>query len=439
LVLATGVRADQPEPQRIVDVEARPINEEAAAVGAPLRWKSKPLTTAADYYASESSAQAIGNESPPLRAGWNITRIDPNVRPAQAVSDPFNDPFGDRKASAREPELILQPTQAEAGIETLPPPRMMAPLRRGAPASPLLTVAQPGGAPGGAGAAGGASAPGAPAPGGTGTLPPPASMSPMPGTGQVVQPFGAPLGEQPSIPCERTYNDRNCCELEVNCHAFRDRLLADSIRNISLDITPRFNPDLPREEDLTDRLDKLARLEVRQWRNRRGQLIGTGRMLLLENNTVVLADGNGQPGQRISLPELGEDELCYVNAWWRLPAECPLGGLRTVSRNWMPASFVFHASTLCHKPLYFEEVQLERYGHTAGPLRQPIISGAHFFLNIAALPYNMAINPPTECQYALGYYRPGNCAPWMIPPIPLSVRGASAEVLTALGLVYLIP
>ena len=97
------------------------------------------------------------------------------------------------------------------------------------------------------------------------------------------------------------------------------------------------------------------------------------------------------------------------------------------------------ASALCHKPLYFEEVQLERYGHTAGPIRQPIISGAHFFLNIAALPYNMAINPPKECEYALGYYRPGSCAPWMIPPIPLSLRGAAAETGAVLGGVFLLP
>jgi hypothetical protein len=81
------------------------------------------------------------------------------------------------------------------------------------------------------------------------------------------------------------------------------------------------------------------------------------------------------------------------------------GGLRSVSREWINSTFA-GMLPLCHKPLYFEEVQLERYGHTAGPVRQPFISGAHFFVNLAALPYKMAINPPHECQYALGYYRP---------------------------------
>jgi hypothetical protein len=122
-----------------------------------------------------------------------------------------------------------------------------------------------------------------------------------------------------------------------------------------------------------------------------------------------------------------------------LPSECPLGGIRTSERNWLASTFNYHASALCHKPLYFEEVQLERYGHTAGPLRQPLVSGAHFFINLASLPYQMAINPPTECQYPLGYYRPGNCAPWMIQPIPLSLRGAAAEIGAAIGMAYIIP
>jgi hypothetical protein len=110
-----------------------------------------------------------------------------------------------------------------------------------------------------------------------------------------------------------------------------------------------------------------------------------------------------------------------------------------VPRNWVASTFTYQASGLCHKPLYFEEVQLERYGHTAGPIKQPLLSGAHFFLNIAVLPYKMGINPPCECQYALGYYRPGSCAPWHIPPVPISVRGALAEAGAWVGGIYIIP
>jgi hypothetical protein len=349
----------------------------------------------------------------PLRAGWNITRVDPSVRQAQhTTSDPFNDPFGDRLANRNsEPSLVLQPTQAEAGIEELPAPRTLSPVRRAAPSVPMTTVSQPSGG----------------------------DRGRLPGGMQSMPPVGAPPVERSTVPCDRVYNDRNCCDLETNCHEFRSRLLSDSIRNISLDITPRYNPDLTLEEDESDRADKLRLLETRQWRNRRGAIIATGKMVNLQNGAVVLADDTGREVARIHTGELGEDELCYVTAWWRLPAECPLGGLRSAERNWLASTFTYHASGLCHKPLYFEDVQLERYGHTAGPFRQPMLSAAHFVISGLALPYNMAINPPTECQYALGYYRPGSCAPWMIQPIPLSLRGAAAEIGAALGMVYLIP
>ncbi len=70
---------------------------------------------------------------------------------------------------------------------------------------------------------------------------------------------------------------------------------------------------------------------------------------------------------------------------------------------------------------------------------QPFLSAAHFFGTLPILPYEMGMNPPNECQYALGYYRPGSCAPWMLPAIPLSARGAAAEAGVALGLVYILP
>jgi hypothetical protein len=404
--MACGQEPAEPQPF-VTDVFARPIEEATPTSEATtLRWKSKPRGSVTDYVASEGSAQPLNQRSqPPLRAGWNITRIDPNVRQAQhTTSDPFSDPFGDRKASHNsEPSLILQPTQAESGIEELPPPRKLSPVRRAAPSTSMMPASQPGG--------------GFP-PGGMREMEP---------------------AERTSVPCDRIYNDRNCCDVDSSCHEFRDRLLTDSIRNISLDITPRYNPDLTREEDEADRADKLRLLETRQWRNRRGAVIATGKMIKLQNNSVVLADDSGNETARVAISELGEDELCYITAWWRLPSECPLGGIRTMDRAWLASTFNYHASGLCHKPLYWEEVQLERYGHTAGPLRQPLISGAHFFINLAALPYKMAINPPTECQYPLGYYRPGNCAPWMIPPIPLSLRGAAAEVGAAIGMAYIIP
>jgi hypothetical protein len=82
---------------------------------------------------------------------------------------------------------------------------------------------------------------------------------------------------------------------------------------------------------------------------------------------------------------------------------------------------------LCHKPLYFEDIQLERYGHALGPWVQPFASGVHFFLTLPILPYKMGLELPDECMYTLGYYRPGDCAPYMLDPIPLSIRAGLFE------------
>jgi hypothetical protein len=440
LVAGLPVAATAQEPRSFVaDVDARPIGEAQPSTAA-LRWRTRPRPTSGG--ASESSESypaddsASGAASPrsfsktPIRAGWNVTRIDPNVRPAQAIApaNPFNDPFGDRNGGAssrvanadgltqnipttdREP-LILQPTNAEAGVEELPPPRQLPTPRVAAPEA--MFMAQQAGP----------------------------QRSLPPGPVPAIPPLGAAPAERSTIPCDRIYNDRNCCDLRLDCHLFRQRILGEALSNISLDITPPYDsdPEKTREQNEAARINKMSELVSREWHDRAGKVVATGKMDSIIHNQVVVGDETGREIARIPLNDLGEDELCYVLAWWRLPTECALGGLRPRERNWLPSTFNYHASALCHKPLYFEEVQLERYGHTAGPLRQPLISGAHYIINLVGLPYKMAINPPGECQYSLGYYRPGSCAPYMIEPIPLSLRGAAAEIGAALGLAYLIP
>jgi hypothetical protein len=408
----------------VADVAARPIAESAAPISeVPLRWKSK----ARDSESSQPTAvaQALATEQP-VRIGWNITRVDLSVKPAQAIApiagpDPFDDPFGDRQGvrSASGTTLELQPTESEAGIEELPAPRPIS--------SPRSVLAPPR----------------SDTVGGLRSASPPAEMFEAAQSGPSIptpeSDAESVIPGRPKVPCNRIYNDRNCCENDVNCTAFRNSLLSSSLRQISLDITPRFQPDKTTEENEAERQNALNLLELRSWKSRTGELLATGRMSDYQSGSVIIVNETGGEVARLPWHQLGEDELCYINAWWRLPSECTLGGLRTAERHWMPSTFAWHASGLCHKPLYFEDVQLERYGHTTGPYTQPFISSAHFFLNIATLPYHMAINPPHECQYALGYYRPGNCAPWMLQPIPLSLRGGLAEAGVIVGGVFLIP
>ena len=121
------------------------------------------------------------------------------------------------------------------------------------------------------------------------------------------------------------------------------------------------------------------------------------------------------------------------------PAECGLGDEQYSPRNWEASTMAWKASALCHKPLYFEDYDLERYGHTASPLLQPLVSAAQFWLVVPILPYKMGLEPPGECIYALGYYRPGSCAPRIIPNVPISLRGALLEAGVWVAGVALVP
>jgi hypothetical protein len=125
-----------------------------------------------------------------------------------------------------------------------------------------------------------------------------------------------------------------------------------------------------------------------------------------------------------------------------LPYECTFGNERLAldsGRDWGQTCYTWKASGLCHKPLYFEQAHMERYGHSWGPVLDPVISGAHFFASVPMLPYKMGLEPPCECIYPLGHYRPGNCAPHYVEPFPWSIRAAASEAGALTGLIFAVP
>jgi hypothetical protein len=122
------------------------------------------------------------------------------------------------------------------------------------------------------------------------------------------------------------------------------------------------------------------------------------------------------------------------------PVECSIDdGTWHPGRCWPQTVYMWKASALCHKPLYFEDEALERYGHSWGPCCDPIVSGAHFFSKLAVLPYCMGLATPCECQYALGHYRPGSCAPYMCDPVPITARAALMQAGAVVGTAALLP
>jgi len=121
------------------------------------------------------------------------------------------------------------------------------------------------------------------------------------------------------------------------------------------------------------------------------------------------------------------------------PYECRLEGQTFQPRRFAATMFTWKAAGYCHKPLYFEDWSLERYGHSHGFVADSFTSAAHFFTTLPVLPYKMGVELPWECVYPLGYYRPGSCAPWTIPAVPISARGFAVEAATITGLVFLLP
>ncbi len=108
-------------------------------------------------------------------------------------------------------------------------------------------------------------------------------------------------------------------------------------------------------------------------------------------------------------------------------------------RMFPPSCFAWCASNIWYNPLYFQDVQLERYGHTYCEPLQPLVSVGRFGVQLIALPYQMGIDPPCKKDYALGYYRPGDCAPKLCYQPPLSARGALYEAGVVTGLFFIIP
>ena len=210
---------------------------------------------------------------------------------------------------------------------------------------------------------------------------------------------------------------------EKTCDEFRAELLTGSIRDISLDLSPLASPNRNQFTAIS-----------RSWTDRSGNVVADGTMVDLRRGYVIIEGVNGR--QKIPYAKLSDGDWAAISEYWRLPTLCSVGNEGGAYRNWIPQTYTWKASSLCHKPLFFENIQLERYGHSHGPFTQPIQSVGHFFVSLITVPYQSAITPANECQYALGFYRPGNCAPWLKDPVPFSLSGARRQALITTGAAF---
>ena len=101
--------------------------------------------------------------------------------------------------------------------------------------------------------------------------------------------------------------------------------------------------------------------------------------------------------------------------------------------------FFLEPADFCHQPLYFEEINLERFGTTPTPRLQPVVSGARFFVTVPAMPYLMTVYRPRVCYQDMSPYRPGRPAPWHRELPPLQLNAATVEAALIAGMFFVIP
>jgi hypothetical protein len=108
------------------------------------------------------------------------------------------------------------------------------------------------------------------------------------------------------------------------------------------------------------------------------------------------------------------------------------------SRMEPETQFAWDAPALCHRPLFFEDVNLERHGYHVKYI-QPFLSAAHFFSRVPAMPYLATSERSRVCNYTLGHYQPGSSAPYVwYYPHP-SLTGTAIEGAVVTGLILAIP
>ncbi len=105
---------------------------------------------------------------------------------------------------------------------------------------------------------------------------------------------------------------------------------------------------------------------------------------------------------------------------------------------WHAKYYVWKSPDLCYGPLYFEEVNLERFGGRF-PIMQPAISAVHFVGNTIRLPYSMGLQSPHHCYYSAGYGRPGNQYCYQCERPVWSLKAGTFQALLVTGLVFGLP
>jgi hypothetical protein len=112
------------------------------------------------------------------------------------------------------------------------------------------------------------------------------------------------------------------------------------------------------------------------------------------------------------------------------------GDLAQSGYHWQPTP---EGLWFCYQPLYFQEVNVERYGRSFG-IFQPAVSVASFYGRVPLLPYMVFARPARQCTCPPHWTLPGYRIPeWERHEFVPSISGAAAESAAIYGLILLIP
>ncbi len=107
-------------------------------------------------------------------------------------------------------------------------------------------------------------------------------------------------------------------------------------------------------------------------------------------------------------------------------------------RLFSPQSSVYEPNYVCHRRLFFEDRNAERYGWSLGPL-QPIASAWKFVGDWIMAPYRFGSQPLSRYECSAGLCLPGDHVPYLIYPPGLSATGAAVQTGVTLMLLFTIP
>jgi hypothetical protein len=107
-------------------------------------------------------------------------------------------------------------------------------------------------------------------------------------------------------------------------------------------------------------------------------------------------------------------------------------------RVFPPAKEIVEPNYVCYCRLYFEQLNMERYGWDLGFIA-PFVSAGKFFWDVAWLPYHLGTEPCRKFECSAGYCLPGDPVPLLLYPPEISLIGTTLEAGTVVSLFAIFP